>query len=213
MKNNNYFLLAKHQQLITSSPKMLKRMALCPTFSNPKLHNNKSFKKPQQQKHTYPLNKSRSQCNLTNPSIPPKPSTNKHHHKQQPKPPQLSSSFLNESSCTKSSTKIVCNNDQSDILLIKKSPSYGLIHTNTHKPKPKTKPQNEVINLNHSDSIPLKRSNSMILQDNNNLIKQYPVSKLSSNRNNLSNSICSSQPNNTRLDSSTTAATYKSFCK
>ena len=188
-------------------------MALCSTQSKPKLSNTKSIKNPKQQKHKYPLNKSRSQCNITNPPIPPKPSTNipipnQHNH---PKHPQLSSSFLNESS----STKIASNNDQSDILLIKKSPSYGLIHTNLRKPKPK--PQNEMINLNYSStSIPLKRSNSMILQDNNNLIKQYHVSKVSSNRNNnLNNSICSSQPNNnnTRLDSSTTAATYKSFCK
>ena len=188
-------------------------MALCSTKSKPKLPNTKSIKNPKQQKPTYPLNKSRSQCNITNPPIPPKPSTNipipKQH--QHLKHPQLSSSFLNESS----STKIASNNDQSDILLIKKSPSYGLIHTNPRKPKPK--PQNQMINLNHSTSIPLKRSNSMILQDNNNLIKQYHVSKASSNRNNnnnLSHSICSSQPNNnTRVDSSTTAATYKSFCK
>lgn len=195
---------------------MLKRMALYSTKSKSKLPNTKSIKNPKQQKPRYPFNKSRSQCNITNPPIPPKPSTNipipkQHNH---PKHPQLSSSFLNESS----STKIASNNDQSDILLIKKSPSYGLIHTNPRKPK--SKPQNEMINLNHSTSIPLKRSNSMILQDNNNLIKQYHVSKVSSNRNNnnsnnnLSHSICSSQPNNnTRLDSSTTAATYKSFCK
>ena len=190
---------------------MLKRMAICPTFSKPKLHNTKSFKKPQH-KQKYPLSKSRSQSNLTNPSIPLKPPTNKNEPKQ-PKQAQLSSSFLNDSSCTKASTKLAINNDQSDILLIKKSPSYGLIHTNAHKPKSKPNPQKDALNLNSSNSLPLKRSNSMILRNNdsNNLLKQYPVSKLVSNRNNLSNSICSSQPNNMRLD--TTTATYKSFCK
>lgn len=182
---------------------MLKQMSISTSLSKSKLRNNKSLTKPQNKNKP----NTKSQSSLPNHSIIIKPPIKKQNSLKNAKQNQHSSSFLNDSSCTKASTKIGYNNDQNDLPIFNKSPSYGKMRSNSLKLK---KPKNHSINkesTHNSSKIIVRRSNSMIIRDNS--LHNNNVSNLSNQRNFSSNSICSSQPNYEGESTST----YKSFCK